>query len=188
MATRFKPKKKPRRRIRVPKGVEESEVRDVGTIFLPDHLAQVKAVAWRGLSDDEIATTFGVDKDLFQKWKRTYPSFKQAIDSGRRYPSMDVERALYERATGYNYEEETVAGRTGRIVSIKRHAPPDVPAIKYWLGNRAKEEWRATPGEGDDRGKLPAPGAPERKSRSDLISSIMNRILPQSDNEKVVKK
>jgi len=173
------------RRIKIPKGVDPGSAS--GTIFLPDHLAQVKAIAWRGSSDDEIAGMFGVDKDLFQKWKKHYPSFRLAIEMGRSHPTAEVERGLFERATGYDYHEDGLT-RTGRVVALKRHAIPDVSAQKFWLTNRDKENWneRHSLDGGGTKGGGTAPI--EVKSRSELIYSIMNAIEPQDDNEQIQKK
>lgn len=178
-------KKKRQKRIRVPEGVTESS----STIFLPDHLAQVKAIAWRGLSDDEIAANFGVDKDLFQKWKKHYPSFREAITKGRTHADMKVVESLYKRATGYDYTEEGLT-RDGDVVTLKRHAIPDIPGIKYWLNNRDKENWseRHSIDGGGTRGGGTKPVGVEVKSKADLIMSILDKIEPQNDNEKKQKK
>lgn len=163
-----------------PRGVVRTAVESV--VFLPDCLAQVKAIAWRGLSDDEIAEMFGVDKELFQIWKKTYPSFRTAIEEGRTHADSKVVEALYKRATGYDYEDQVV-GRSG-VRTLRRHAIPDVDAAKFWLKNRQKAHW-------SDRHSLDGGGRSGggtnpieiQDTKTDLIRDILKLVQPKPDGE-----
>jgi hypothetical protein len=57
-----------------------------------------------------------------------------------------VERSLYERANGYNYEATKIfmpAGSKQPVgVPYIEHCPPDVGAAFIWLKNRDPERWR----------------------------------------------
>jgi hypothetical protein len=57
-----------------------------------------------------------------------------------------VERSLYERANGYNYEAVKVFMPAGAkqpvVVHYTEHCPPDVGAAFIWLKNRDPERWR----------------------------------------------
>jgi hypothetical protein len=57
-----------------------------------------------------------------------------------------VERSLYERANGYNYEAVKIFMPAGSkqpvIVHYTEHCPPDVAAAFIWLKNRDPERWR----------------------------------------------
>jgi hypothetical protein len=57
-----------------------------------------------------------------------------------------VERSLYERANGYNYEAVKVFMPAGAkqpvVVHYIEHCPPDVGAAFIWLKNRDPEHWR----------------------------------------------
>jgi hypothetical protein len=55
-----------------------------------------------------------------------------------------VEMSLYELATGSKQTEIKTVERNGEIVetiTITRHLPPDIKAIKEWLYNKKPNEW-----------------------------------------------
>jgi hypothetical protein len=57
-----------------------------------------------------------------------------------------VERSLYERANGYNYEAVKIfmpaRSKQPVIVHYTEHCPPDVGAAFIWLKNRDPDRWR----------------------------------------------
>lgn len=171
-------RKKARPLPKIPRGTIDGN----SSVFLPDCLAQVKAVAWRGLSDDEIAANFGVDKDLFQNWKKMYPSFREAIEHGRTHADAEVVAGLYKRAIGYDYREDALDKR-GDVHRLRRHAPPDVSAQKFWLTNRQREHWsdRHSLDGGGSRGGGTKPVAVATKA--ELIGKIFDMMPVQPDNE-----
>jgi hypothetical protein len=61
-------------------------------------------------------------------------------------PVARVERSLYERANGYNYDAVKVFMPAGAkqpvIVHYTEHCPPDVGAAFIWLKNRDPQHWR----------------------------------------------
>jgi hypothetical protein len=60
--------------------------------------------------------------------------------------SSRVERSLYTRAVGYNYEAVKIFMPAGRdkpvYAEYVEHVPPDVTAQIYWLKNRDPQHWR----------------------------------------------
>jgi hypothetical protein len=60
--------------------------------------------------------------------------------------SRDVERSLYERAVGYNYEATKIFMPAGREKPVYapyvEHVPPDVTAGIFFLKNRDPQHWR----------------------------------------------
>src|SRR5271169_4022957 len=62
------------------------------------------------------------------------------------WPARRVERSLYERAVGYNYEAVKIFMPANRakpvIVPYIEHVPPDVTAGVFWLKNRDPQHWR----------------------------------------------
>jgi hypothetical protein len=60
--------------------------------------------------------------------------------------SRVVERSLYERANGYNYDAVKVFMPAGTkqpvVVHYVEHCPPDVTAAFIWLKNRDPDRWR----------------------------------------------
>jgi len=163
----------------VPRGV--SRKNPGASVFWPDHEMQVKMIAMRGFTDDEIAESLGVSKELFSDWRRNYPSFDSAIESGRTQADGEVLYALYKRATGncpVPYTEVIKYRDTFETLDMEKHFPPDTEAAKTWMRMRQKEHWRdtnASPNEA--RNTLGKP----RESKSELISAIIGMISPKSD-------
>jgi hypothetical protein len=57
-----------------------------------------------------------------------------------------VERSLYERANGYNYEAVKIFMPANREKPVYakyiEHIPPDTTAAIFWLKNRDPQHWR----------------------------------------------
>jgi hypothetical protein len=51
-----------------------------------------------------LAELFDVSLSAIQKWKRQREDFRNALKVGKAEADNRVERSLYERANGYNYE------------------------------------------------------------------------------------
>jgi hypothetical protein len=64
----------------------------------------------------------------------------------RRHPRRYVERSLYARAVGYNYEAVKIFMPANRSKSVYakyiEHVPPDVTAGIFWMKNRDPQHWR----------------------------------------------
>jgi hypothetical protein len=94
-----------------------------------------------GMTDDEIAGALKVDRATLYRWKNSHAEFCDAIKRGRdRYDTEVVEKALQQRAAGYEYTEEVMT-RDGPSVITKRFHGSDTAAI-FWLKNRQPERWR----------------------------------------------
>ena len=74
------------------------------------------------------------------------PEFSEAIRVGKDAANQRVERSLYQRANGYNYEAVKIFMPAGSkqpvVVHYTEHCPPDVTAAFIWLKNRDPERWR----------------------------------------------
>lgn len=154
------------------------------SVFLPGMLPQVRAIAWRGATDTEIAQTFGVSPTLLEKWKLQYPSFRDAIENGRTHADSMVVESLFKECVGYDYHEQMVAGRNATIKEIRRRARPNGDLIKFWLTNRQREYWSSrTSLDGGSSGDRSNGGTKPIESRVDLINSILNLVQPKPDPE-----
>lgn len=180
MAVKFK--KTRLRRIKK-KARKEAPLRQpLNSVFLPNCLDQVRAIAMHGLSDDEIARNFGVSPDLLQDWIAYYPSLRKAIEEGRSRPDQEVVLSLYKIATG-NYEEEALT-RHGTIRTLNKHKP-DISAIKTWLHNlksRKDQNWgdSLSLNGGRNRDGSPTPLLPQ-ESRNSIIDSIVALVACKPD-------
>lgn len=161
-----------------PKGVKRKAV---SGIFLPDHEAQVRMIAMRGLTDDEIAESLGVDKQLFADWRRTYPSFSNAIETGRSEADAEVLYGLFKRATGrcpIPHTEIIKFKDSYETLEMEKHFPPDTEAAKVWMRMRQREHWRE---ERSPTGTRENPLDKPRESKAELIAAIVGMIRPKSD-------
>lgn len=142
------------------------------------HPVLVKWMARNGLTGDRIAAELGINQATLYRWARQYPELCESLKEGRDSADARVEGSLYQRATGYNFEnqeihkvttedERPVTGNARgeqmgltrkstktvqRVKKVKIHVPPDVTAQIFWLKNRQPARWREKP----DPNALPA--------------------------------
>ena len=86
-----------------------------------------------GDHDGEIADQLGICPATFYNYKRQYPEFAEALESGRAMPEMQVEDSLLELAMGLCYVNTVVQYPGGKEVKTVRQRPPDVRAMIHWL-------------------------------------------------------
>lgn len=111
------------------------------------------SLAIRGATDAEIADAFGVARRTVIRWRQQHESFEEAIMRGKAGADAKVEKSLFRRALGYDYEEkETVIemDKNGnqKPAKVRRktvHVPAEVGAMCFWLKNRNPDEWADRP-------------------------------------------
>ncbi|HCV1905477.1 TPA: helix-turn-helix domain-containing protein [Staphylococcus aureus] len=94
-----------------------------------------------GLTDEQIARNLGVSKHTLIKWKKNIPDFLDAIKKGKEVSDYELENALYKRAVGYCYEEETVTNK-GEVVKIKKYEHANPTSLIFALKNRLPHKYR----------------------------------------------
>lgn len=114
-----------------------------------DAMLRVQGWARDGLNDEQLCQKMGIATRTFYEWQNKFPQLRQAIKKGKDPVDVEVENALLKRALGYDYEEtiteieEVDEGRQRKHVRrVKKHMPPDVGAIVFWLKNRKPHKWR----------------------------------------------
>lgn len=117
------------------------------TKYNPDfHPRWAETLAEAGLVDEQIAEKMGIATATLYNWQNEYPLFLEAIKRGKEAPDDVVERALFERATGYSHDAVKIFFRQGdeepTYAAYKEHFPPDVGAQIFWLKNRRPSKWR----------------------------------------------
>lgn len=109
-------------------------------------LEQVRHLAEYGHTDDFMSDFFAVDIKTWHTWKKKHPLFFKSLKGWKAVADDRVERALYERALGYEWEEDGVvydAQKKHNVkIRIEKRLPPDVNACRYWLTNRRPLQWR----------------------------------------------
>lgn len=97
----------------------------------------------------DLAEALGVHRSTMDEWRINHPEFSAMIELGREDATDRVERALFERATGYDFTEEKALvvsqgegmGSAVEKHEVKAHCPPDPTALKFWLSNRRRDRW-----------------------------------------------
>lgn len=107
----------------------------------------VYAMALAGRTNEQIAEFLEIDEKTFYNWQKEHQDFFQSLKRGREEPDDNVERSLYERATGYVNKNAVKifmpAGAEEPVYApYHEHVAPDVTAQIFWLKNRRPERWR----------------------------------------------
>jgi hypothetical protein len=130
----------------------ENDEKDQGgrpSLFDPKYIEQAEKLCKLGATDAELADFFGVSVRTLHRWKAENEEFCHSIKLGKDVADTRVERALYEKATGFAYTEEQAfkvrnsdGSETLETIEVERLAPPDTTAMIFWLKNRKKSDWR----------------------------------------------
>jgi transposase-like protein len=110
----------------------------------PRFIAIAREIAKNGLTDEEVAATFGVSERTLRDWKKKHKPFATALRLSKEPPDKKVERSLFQRATGYSHSDVDIRVVNGQVVQtpIIKHYPPDTTAAIYWTKNRRPDRWR----------------------------------------------
>ncbi len=135
----------------------------------PDKRLLLSGWARNGLSDEQIAKNIGISRSTLNVWKGKYPDIKDALKKGKEIADIEVENALFKRATGYTIQvkktfkcKEVKYSRDGKKTKEEEkliagfdevHIPPDTGAIIFWLTNRIPELWKNRRMDKEDRGE-----------------------------------
>lgn len=145
----------------------EEYVYDVYCERVKPRLDDVKRMFFEGYSFTDVAKELEVSNSLLWKMRRNkkpqYAELRAAFEFSN-VQIQNVENALYRRAIGFYYDEEKEVvltkeyynkkgkkckDQTVKIVTIRRYAPSDVNAIKFFLVNKAAANY-APDGIGSD--------------------------------------
>lgn len=105
----------------------------------------------KGLSDVQMCKNMGISKDTFYQWKKRFQDFSDCLRDSKQIADIEVENALFKSATGYWTEETTVekvySVELKKMIpfkekTVKKFVPANAIAQKFWLINRASEEWK----------------------------------------------
>lgn len=114
-------------------------------------LLQLEAWARNGLTNEQIASNLGVNRDTLYAWKKKYPDISDALKKGKEVVDIQVENALLKRALGYKFTEVTKENvfnpKTQEFElrvskEIVKEVQPDTTAQIFWLKNRKPADWR----------------------------------------------
>lgn len=112
--------------------------------YKPEYATQAAKLCKLGATDCDLADFFDVSVRTIANWQARHPEFLQALKSGKTEADDRVERSLYQRAVGYEYDAVKIFNANGQplIVPYREKCPPDTTAAIFWLKNRRSEAWR----------------------------------------------
>lgn len=117
----------------------------------PKGLDILRGLARRGLSDEDIAKSIGINKTTLYRWKAKSADISNALKEGKLVADLAVESALFKKATGFTVTDTKTTSfldkETGELVEGKsevttKHVLPDTLAIMFWLKNRRPDLWK----------------------------------------------
>jgi hypothetical protein len=115
------------------------------SLYKEEFCQQALVMTRLGATDQDLADCFGVCVRTIAYWKNEKEEFLQAIKKGKdEFDTERVEGALRHRALGYDYPEEKIFCKNGKVTRAKtvKHCPPDTAALIFWLKNRDPGRWR----------------------------------------------
>ena len=111
-------------------------------------MEQICQWAQLGLTDEEIASNIGVTVATYRKWQKKFPDFAEVVRNATSSPELELEKSMFDLATGKSYVEEiksVIDPNTGKILRIektKRQLPPN-PALQMFLAkSRMPQRYR----------------------------------------------
>lgn len=130
-------------------------------IILP-RLEEIKKLISEGTSEKEIAGRLGISYTTWKEHKKNQPAFSAILKDSRCKAIEDIERAMYDSATGITkkvrkamklktiiYENGKRAKEEERVEYYDEEIfiPPSVAAAQFLLKNWAKEKYSNNPAE-----------------------------------------
>jgi len=112
--------------------------------YKPDFARIAERLCRNGATDFEVADILGISVRTFYRWCLLHGEFTAAVRTGKDAADDRVERALYQRAVGYDYAaEKIVTPKGGGPVAVPYmvHIPADVRAALHWLAIRRPKPW-----------------------------------------------
>ena len=116
--------------------------------YKPDFARIAQRLCRNGATDIEVADILGISVRTFYRWCLLHEEFTAAVRVGKDAADDRVERALYQRAVGYDHvAEKIVTPKGGGPVAVpyNMHIPADVRAALHWLAIRRPRPWARVP-------------------------------------------
>jgi hypothetical protein len=97
-----------------------------------------------GATDVEVADELGVARATLYNWQHQHPEFLDVARMAKEAADTRVERSLYNRAVGYEFDSVKIFTYEGEpvVVPYREHIAPDPTAAFNWLKNRKPADWR----------------------------------------------
>lgn len=113
--------------------------------YKEEYANQALKLSLLGSTDKDLADFFGVSEQTLNTWKKKHPEFLESLKKGKQIADSNVASKLYNRAIGYDYDEDHTTKQGDKIIEtkkVKKHMPSDTTAAIFWLKNRQPQLWR----------------------------------------------
>ena len=127
---------------------KKSKKKNVGgrpTRYKSEYLAVMYKITELGGTDKDVIAAIGIGERTLNTWKKKYPEVSAALKQGKDFANHEIKTALFQVAKGFKCDDIKFATFEGQITDekkIKRHYPPNVRAIQFWLINRDRDNWK----------------------------------------------
>ncbi|MFA5965605.1 MAG: hypothetical protein WC804_16440 [Sphingomonas sp.] len=122
------------------------------TAYKPEFAGIAERLCRNGATDIEVADILGISVRTFYRWCLLHDDFTAAVRVGKDAADDRVERALYQRAVGYDHVAEKIVtprGGAPLVMPYMVHVPADVRAAMHWLAIRRPRPWARIPDQPD---------------------------------------
>lgn len=169
-----------------------------------ESLKTIEEWAFLGIPEKEMAELLGMGYTTFRDLKKKIPALsavlKKSADEKKKLKKKqveEVEKTLLQRCLGYNATvkkaqklKKPLRDEEGKIISVagkpvveevieevteEQHVPADVGAIKFFLLNQAKENWKNDP----DRLELEKKRVANDTKRTKIAEAAANGTGPE---------
>ena len=115
------------------------------TTHKPEYNKQAYRLCLLGATDKDLAAFFQVTEQTINNWKKDHKDFFESLKDGKEIADAKVGEKLFQRATGYEHQEDKVfCNSSGEVtvVPTTKHYAPDPTSMIFWLKNRRPDLWR----------------------------------------------
>jgi len=112
-----------------------------------EYIEQAAKLAKLGLTYEEMADFFKVDRVTFWRWRVSNDAFCNAIKVEADKANDRIKESLFKRATGFMKTADRIIYVNGKpkTVEVREEVAPDTAAARFWLANRDPENWKFAP-------------------------------------------
>lgn len=115
---------------------------------------QAYKLAMLGMTDQEIADFFEINRSTFYRWQQEYPKFKDSIHAGKIPADADViaslhastqdrmipmEQAFKVKNVFYNAEGKRIESEKVEVVTVMQAVPANPQSIALWVDRRLRK-------------------------------------------------
>ena len=128
------------------------------TLYKPEFNEQARKLCMLGATDCEVADFLGIGTTTYYRWREEHEEFGDAVLAGKEHCDDLVEKALFQRAIGFDYEAVKVVVPAGAkeplLIRYPARMHANVSAAQHWLRFRRPDQWSDRRHEVDDHADL----------------------------------